>query len=66
MNPIPLSMVEKVKTSINIPLIVGGGIRNPKAASERFKAGADIIVVGNAIENKNALLEQIAEVVYSF
>lgn len=66
LNPIPTSMVEKVKATIKIPLIVGGGIRNPNEAADRFKAGADIIVVGNAIENKNSLLERIAEVVYSF
>ncbi|MBM3436823.1 MAG: geranylgeranylglyceryl/heptaprenylglyceryl phosphate synthase [Bacteroidetes bacterium] len=66
MNPIPLSMIEKVKAGISIPLIVGGGIRSPQAAADRFKAGADIIVVGNAIEVKNSLLEQIAAVVFSF
>ena len=66
MNPISLSMIEKVKENISVPLIIGGGIRTPEAASERFKAGADIIVVGNAIENENSLLAKIAEVVYSF
>jgi phosphoglycerol geranylgeranyltransferase len=66
LNPIPISMIEKVKATIKVPLIVGGGIRNPNEAADRFKAGADIIVVGNAIENKNSLLERIAEVVYSF
>lgn len=66
LNPIPISMIEKVKATIKVPLIVGGGIRKPNEAADRFKAGADIIVVGNAIENKNSLLERIAEVVYSF
>lgn len=66
LNPIPLSMIEKVKSKIEVPLIVGGGIRTPEEASDRFKAGADIIVVGNAIESRNTLLAKIAEVVYSF
>lgn len=65
-NAIPVSMIEKVKKNTSIPLIVGGGIRTPEAAKERFEAGADIIVVGNAIEDKQSLLEQIAEVAYSF
>ena len=65
-NPVPTSMIEKVKENISVPLIIGGGIRTPEAASERFKAGADIVVVGNAIEDENSLLEKIAEVVYSF
>jgi phosphoglycerol geranylgeranyltransferase len=66
LNPIPLTMIEKVKSKIEVPLIIGGGIRTPEEASDRFKAGADIIVVGNAIETRNSLLAQIAEVVYSF
>jgi putative glycerol-1-phosphate prenyltransferase len=65
-NAIPLSMIEKVKKNIQVPLIVGGGIRTPEDAAERFRAGADIIVVGNAIETKNSLLQRIAEVVFSF
>ncbi len=66
LNPIPVSMIEKVKSNISIPVIVGGGIRTPESASERFRAGADIIVVGNAIENESSLLEKIAEIAYSF
>jgi putative glycerol-1-phosphate prenyltransferase len=65
LNPIPVSMIEKVKENISVPLIVGGGIKDPKTAAERFKAGADIIVVGNAIEAENSLLEKIAEVAFS-
>lgn len=60
------SMIERVKQNTNIPLIVGGGIRTPETAASLFKAGADIIVVGNAIESDNSLLTRIAEVVYSF
>lgn len=65
-DPVPTSMIEKVKENISVPLILGGGIRNPETAKEKFKAGADIIVVGNAIESDNSLLTKIAEVTYSF
>lgn len=64
--PVTCSMIEKVKQNISIPLIVGGGIRNAETAAERFKAGADILVVGNAIEDNQSLLKQIAEVALSF
>ena len=64
--PVSLSMIERVKANISIPLIIGGGIRTPEAAAERYKAGADIIVVGNAIEDQQSLLYKIAEVTYSF
>lgn len=63
---VSLSMIEKVKSNISVPLIIGGGICTPHSASERLKAGADVVVIGNAIENNFALLSQMAEVVYSF
>ncbi|MCB0804629.1 MAG: geranylgeranylglyceryl/heptaprenylglyceryl phosphate synthase [Bacteroidales bacterium] len=63
---IPLSMIERVSANINIPVIIGGGIRTPELASDIFKAGADVIVVGNAIEDDQSLLKKIAEVTYSF
>lgn len=65
-NHISVSMIEKVKTNISIPLIVGGGIRTPQAARDIFEAGADIIVIGNAVENNVDLIEQIAEVAIRF
>jgi putative glycerol-1-phosphate prenyltransferase len=63
---VTLSMIEKVRQNIQVPLIIGGGIRTPELAAERFKAGADVIVVGNAIEDDHTLLRKIAEVTYSF
>ena len=65
-DPVPTSMIEKVKENISVPLILGGGIRTPETAREKFKAGADVIVVGNAIESDQSLLTRIAEVTYSF
>ena len=48
--PVPPTMIRIVKHSINIPLIVGGGIRNSKQAKTAVAAGADIVVTGNVIE----------------
>ncbi|HMU02056.1 MAG TPA: geranylgeranylglyceryl/heptaprenylglyceryl phosphate synthase, partial [Saprospiraceae bacterium] len=47
-NPISESMINTVSSAINIPLIVGGGISTPEKAAANAKAGADVIVVGNA------------------
>ena len=47
---IPASMIQAVSQSINIPLVIGGGIRRPAEAMEAWLAGADMIVVGSAIE----------------
>jgi putative glycerol-1-phosphate prenyltransferase len=58
--PIPPDMISKVSKSINIPLIIGGGIRTEIDAMHALKAGADIIVVGNGIENSKDLLINIS------
>ncbi len=52
--PVPPTMIRIVKHSINIPLIVGGGIRNCKQAKTVVAAGADIVVTGNVIEETGA------------
>ncbi|MBV6652219.1 MAG: hypothetical protein KI786_00595, partial [Mameliella sp.] len=52
-------------SNVNIPLIVGGGIRTPERAFETASAGADVIVVGNAIENDRRLLRAMAEAVHA-
>jgi phosphoglycerol geranylgeranyltransferase len=53
-NPVPSEMIRTVKKKIDIPLIVGGGIKTKKQALEAASAGADIIVTGNIIESPDA------------
>lgn len=48
--PVPPDMIRAVKQAINVPLIVGGGIRSKEAALAAAEAGADIIVTGNLTE----------------
>jgi putative glycerol-1-phosphate prenyltransferase len=59
-------MIAEVRSRVSIPLVVGGGIQTPEQIRETYRAGADIIVVGSAIENGDSyldyLLEQVAEV----
>lgn len=64
-NPVSESMIEAVSSAIQIPLIVGGGIRTPEKALANVKAGADAIVVGNAIEKDPQLILEMAEAVHS-
>ncbi len=63
--PITEKMIEKVAKHIDIPLIIGGGITNPEKAYLNCKAGADIIVVGNAIEKDLHLIKEISNAVHS-
>lgn len=53
-------IISTVKKNISIPLIVGGGITSSEKAKALCKAGADVIVVGNAIEKNIMLINQIA------
>lgn len=63
--PITESMIETVSRHISVPLFVGGGITNPEKAYLNCKAGADIIVVGNAIEKDETLIMEMASAVHS-
>jgi len=56
------SMISDVKQNITIPLIVGGGIRTKEAMDEVYKAGADVVVVGTALEENPQLLVDFLEV----
>ena len=57
---VPPMMVKRVSSAIKLPLIIGGGIRTPDSMQELFSAGADIIVVGNALEENPEMLWEIA------
>jgi putative glycerol-1-phosphate prenyltransferase len=63
-HPVPLEMIRTVRNQLHIPLIVGGGIRTPEAAIAACEAGADLIVVGNAIEKDPSLIADLAEAVH--
>lgn len=64
-NPISEKMIQKVSNQISIPLIVGGGISSPEKAIANCQAGADIIVVGNALEKNKHLIKVLAEAIHS-
>jgi phosphoglycerol geranylgeranyltransferase len=59
--PVEAAMVKAVSSQIEIPLIVGGGIRTPEKAQEIAKAGASIIVTGTVLEREGA--SQVARIV---
>jgi len=63
-NPVSSAMIAAVSGAIEIPLIVGGGIGSPERARESVAAGADIIVVGNAIEKDPKLIVELAAAVH--
>jgi len=60
------SMIKKVSSSIKVPLIIGGGINSVEKAIIVCEAGADIIVIGNAIEKDATLITEIANAIHQF
>ena len=63
--PITESMIRVVAENIEAPLIIGGGITEPEKAYLNCKAGADVIVVGNAIEKDASLIKEMSDAVHS-
>ncbi|MDB5229901.1 MAG: (S)-3-O-geranylgeranylglyceryl phosphate synthase [Chitinophagaceae bacterium] len=58
-------MISHVAHHIEAPLIIGGGITDPEKAYLNCRAGADVIVVGNAIEKDPSLIKEISDAVHS-
>lgn len=56
-------MIAAVAEQITVPLIIGGGITDPEKAYLNCKAGANIIVVGNAIEKDLSLLKEMSSAI---
>ena len=64
-NPVPESMIDAVSGAVSVPLIVGGGIRTPEKVAANLQAGADLVVVGNAIEKDPGLIREMMKAVRS-
>jgi phosphoglycerol geranylgeranyltransferase len=47
---VPTALIKEIKSTLPSPVIVGGGIRSVEAVSNMQQAGANVIVIGNKIE----------------
>jgi len=63
--PVPSNIIRMVKSTVNLPLLVGGGIRTGVQAKEIVHAGADIVVASTALEESDpqSLRIKIKEIV---
>lgn len=50
MEPVPKEMIAQTKASLEVPLIIAGGVRTPEFAFDCISSGADIVHVGSAVE----------------
>jgi putative glycerol-1-phosphate prenyltransferase len=59
LQPISSGIINKVKNEINVPLIIGGGIRTKSQLKEAYHSGADLVVIGTAFEDDESFFEEI-------
>ena len=57
--PVPQEIIQAVRESVALPLIVGGGLRKREDVEKAFASGADYVVVGTAFEEGNNFLEEV-------
>ncbi len=58
-HPIDTAMISEVKKAIDIPLIVGGGIRTKKQLLDSYEAGADLVVLGTVFEENESFFTEL-------
>ncbi|WP_179021654.1 geranylgeranylglyceryl/heptaprenylglyceryl phosphate synthase [Winogradskyella forsetii] len=58
-HPIEAGIISEVKQQLNIPLIVGGGIRTKADMESAYKAGADLVVIGTAFETDETFFDEL-------
>ena len=56
-----MDMITAIRKKISLPMIVGGGITTADRAEEVFNAGADMIVVGTAVEHNTGLVKEFCQ-----
>ncbi len=63
--PVSADMIREVSESVDVPVIVGGGIRTPEMVRERLEAGAGMVVVGHAAENDPSVIPELVAAAHS-
>jgi len=58
-HPIDATMISEVRKAIDIPLIIGGGIKTKKQLLDAYNAGADLIVLGTALEEDESFFKEL-------
>ncbi len=58
-HPVSAHIIALTKSKLNIPIIVGGGIRSKKQIEKAYKAGADLVVIGTAFEKDLNFFDEI-------
>ncbi len=62
-NPVPSKIVKAVRKAVEIPIIVGGGIKTGEQAKKLVKSGANAIVTGTAVEEDLNNIKRLKEAI---
>jgi phosphoglycerol geranylgeranyltransferase len=63
-NPVPDLVIQEIRDFISIPIIVGGGIKEPDVAYRKVKCGASFVVIGNALEKDDSIIKEFADSIH--
>jgi phosphoglycerol geranylgeranyltransferase len=63
-NPVPDAIIREVRDFISIPIIVGGGVKDPDTAHSKVKSGASFVVIGNFLEEDDSLIKEFADAIH--
>ncbi len=66
LSPVPLETIRCLKNNIRLPILTGGGIRSAEQLGECYQAGADLVVVGTAAEERPEVLEEMVVTLREF
>ena len=59
LHPVTETIIKAVKQELQIPLIVGGGIKSIEQLENAYKSGADLVVIGTALENDDSFFDTL-------
>lgn len=62
LSPVPSKMISAVRRAVSVPIVVGGGISNGQKSESAWIAGADVVVIGNGLEQNPDLLDEVLSV----
>ena len=62
LNPVSAQMIAAVKQNCSVPLMIGGGITTPQKLANAYDNGADLVVIGNALEKDPGLLKDFMDI----
>lgn len=65
-SPVQEAHIKAVRKLVDVPIICGGGMSTPEQVQRAHEAGANVVVIGNAIEQDPSLIASLVGVTNGF